>query len=221
MSDRPRLLDLFCGAGVAAMGYYQAGFDVTGVDIRLQPRYPFAFVQADALEYVRLHGHEYDAIHASPPCQGYSRMRHLPWLVGREWPRLIPEARRLLTVVGVPWVIENVEDAPMLSGVVLCGTMFGLKVYRHRRFESSTMMLQPAHLRHEQIIGGRMFNSRSKPSAGGFVCIPDKAPPAIGAEALGIDWMSRVELAQAIPPAYTRFIGSQLLAALGVQEMAA
>jgi 23S rRNA G2069 N7-methylase RlmK/C1962 C5-methylase RlmI len=98
----PRLLDLFCKAGGAGMGYHRAGFDVVGVDHEPQPRYPFAFVQADALEYLAAHGHEYDAIHASPPCQGYSRLRHLPWLKGREWPLLIEPCRALLVQAGRP-----------------------------------------------------------------------------------------------------------------------
>src|SRR5690348_7744317 len=128
MSSRPRLLDLFSGAGGCAVGYHRAGFDVTGVDHVRQPRYPFAHIVADALEYVSERGREYDAIHASPPCQGYSRMRHLSWLRGRQYPMLIDETRRLLKATGRPYIIENVEDAP-LDGVRLCGTMFGLKVY--------------------------------------------------------------------------------------------
>src|SRR5262252_422519 len=107
---RPRLLDLFCGAGGAAMGYSRAGFDVTGVDHRPMPRYPFVFVQADALEYVAEHGREYDVIHASPPCRAYSRMRRI---TKREYPELIAPTRATLDAVGRPFVIENVEHAPL------------------------------------------------------------------------------------------------------------
>ena len=223
-----RLLDLFCGAGGAAMGYSRAGFDeIVGVDIVKQPRYPFAFVQGDALEYVAAHGREFDAIHASPPCQGYSRLRHLPWLRGRVWPLLIEPCRVLFASQGgVPWVIENVEDAP-LNGVTLCGRAFGLPIYRHRTFESSTCLLAPPHDRHDVVIGhGRGVNDRSKGTlnagssrgAWGHQTIVTVAGgqfrKADGARALGIDWMTKDELADAIPPAYTEFIGCQLLAAL-------
>lgn len=221
---KPRLLDLFCCAGGAGMGYHRAGFDVVGVDIKPQPHYPFEFHQADALEYLAQHGHEFDAIHASPPCQGYSRLRHLPWLKGKVYPMLIDPVKELLELSGKPWVIENVEDAP-LEGIVLCGQMFGLPVYRHRKFETSFYMLQPWHSKHTEVIGhGRLVNDRKKGSlnnssskgawgkqkiitvAGGQFAKED------GAKALRIDWMNKKELAQAIPPAYTEFIGEQLLA---------
>src|SRR5262252_358856 len=136
---RPRLLDLFCGAGGAAMGYWRAGFDVTGVDVVPQPSYPFTFVQADALAYP-LDG--FDAVHASPPCQAYSvatgnarRGDHVD---------LYEPVRRRLEASGLPWVIENVIGAPYRQGVVLCGSMFGLRVRRHRNFEASFLMLAPA-----------------------------------------------------------------------------
>ena len=208
----PRLLDLFCGAGGAGEGYRRAGFDVTGVDIAPQPHYPFPFIQADALEYVAAHGHEYDAIHASPPCQGYSRMRHLTWLKGRKYPLLIDPVRELLTVTGRPWVIENVADAPLRNGVVLCGAMFGLKVYRHRKFESNVMLLAPPHMKHREVIGaGRLLNDRAQPNENGWVTHLGKSPDA-SAAAMGIEWMTGAELSQAIPPAYTEYIGRQLLA---------
>ena len=206
-----KLLDLFCGAGGAGEGYRRAGFDVTGVDIRPMPNNPHTFIQADALAYVREHGHEYDAIHASPPCQGYSRMRHLPWLKDKKYPLLIDPVRDLLTATGRPWVIENVEDAPLLNGITLCGTMFGLKVYRHRKFESSVLLLAPPHMKHREVIGaGRLLNDRAKPNENGWVTHLGKAPGQAGA-ALGIDWMTGKQLAQAIPPAYTEYIGKQLI----------
>lgn len=236
---KPRLLDLFCGAGGAGAGYARAGFDVTGVDIKPQPRYPFEFIQADALDYCREHGHEYDAIHASPPCQGYSRMRHLPWLKGREYPMLIEATREALEASGAAWVIENVEDAPLQNGVVLCGAMFGLRVYRHRKFESSIMLLGPPHQKHAVVIGsGRMLNDRARPNSEGWVSLPSKGSPLNGlrgtgdyitvaghfsnmsaaCEAMGIDWMRRDELSQAIPPAYTEYLGRQLMQAVAKQE---
>lgn len=220
-----RLLDLFfCGAGGSATGYYRAGFtDITGIDIKPMPRYPFRFVQADALEYLAEHGREYDVIHSSPPCQGYSRLRHLPWLKNRKWPMLIEPCLELLKVLDRPWVIENVEDSPLV-GSVLCGLMFGLPLYRHRKFETSFFMLQPPHRKHEIVIGhGRMVNDRRKGSlnnssakgpwgnqkivtvAGGQYKKQD------GMRAMQINWMTKGELSEAIPPAYTEFIGRQLL----------
>lgn len=196
--SRPRLLDLFSGAGGAAVGYHRAGFDVTGVDITPQPRYPFAFVQADALEYLAAHGHEYDAIHASPPCQHYSVMRNLPWLKGNTYWDSIPPTRAALKACGRPWVIENVYTAP-LSGIVLMGPQFGLKALKRRRFESSVFLMAPPHeWVREPVLTGGMFSSR----------VHD------GSARIGCDWMTRSERSQAIPPAYTEYIGRQLLAAI-------
>lgn len=150
---RMKLLDLFCGAGGAAMGYHRAGFgEIVGVDINPQPRYPFEFVQGDAVEYVAEHGHGFDAVHASPPCQGYSIMRNLPWLKDREYPMLIDPVRELLEQTGKPWVIENVMGAHLPAGW-LCGTMFGLPFYRHRAFESNWFWMQPGHPKHRVVIG--------------------------------------------------------------------
>jgi DNA (cytosine-5)-methyltransferase 1 len=211
---KPRLLDLFCGAGGAGMGYARAGFDVTGVDIKPMPRYPFAFIQGDALEYLTAHGHEYEAIHASPPCQRYTALQVVR---GREHPDLVAPTRKALEATGKPWVIENVVGAPMNTTIVLCGAMFGLKVYRHRLFESNQMLFQPHHELHRD----------STPRAGrgispkGFISVAGNTGNADYARlAMGIDWMNRDQLSQAIPPAYTEYIGKQLMAALG-QERAA
>ena len=191
-----RLLDLFCGAGGAAWGYSRAGFDeIVGVDNKAQPRYPFEFVEADALEYLAEHGHEFDAIHASPPCQAYSIMRNLPWLRDKEYPELIDPTRNVLKSTGRPWVIENVMGARLAAGW-LCGGMFSLPFYRHRAFESSFFWMQPGHPKHQRVIkAGRMFGSRGRDSAA----------------ALEVDWMSREDRSQAISPAYTEYIGQQLL----------
>jgi DNA (cytosine-5)-methyltransferase 1 len=204
--SRPRLLDLFCGAGGAAMGYHRAGFDVTGVDIRPQPRYPFAFVQADALDYCREHGRAFDVIHASPPCQAYSPLRALN--PGIEYPDLLPITRATLCSSGVPWVIENVMSAP-LGGVVLCGGMFGLRTYRHRRFESSAFLWRPDHPRHRVRTSTR--TRRSDWDAGLHVSVTGDVGVYVGLQALGIDWMTGAELSQAVPPAYTEYLGRQLL----------
>ncbi len=238
---RPLLLDLFSGAGGCAVGYHRAGFDVVGVDNRPQPHYPFPFVQADALTFLVEHGREYDAIHASPPCQGYSRMRHLPWLKGKVYPLLIDATLALLEQTGKPWVVENVEDAyrHLRGSIMLCGTMFGLKVYRHRLFLSNVWQWQPPHAKHKVTIGkGPLLNDRTNGNAEGFVSLPSKGTRRNGLRglpngmisacgkgggdggedvaraAMGIDWMTRAELAQAIPPAYTEYVGRQLLAAL-------
>jgi DNA (cytosine-5)-methyltransferase 1 len=234
------LLDLFCGAGGCAVGYARAGFDVVGVDHVFQPRYPFEFVQADALEFLEEHGcgEAFDAVHASPPCQGYSRMRHLPWLKGRKYPMLIRVTLGRLEETGLPFIVENVEDAACemksLSTVMLCGTMFGLKVYRHRLFRSNRLFWQPPHPRHKVVIGkGRMLNDRASISAEGWCSLPSKAsgtplnglrPTAdrhpvaghfgqveLARQAMGIDWMKRDELAQTVPPAYTEYLGRQLM----------
>lgn len=214
MSDRPRLLDLFCGAGGCAVGYSRAGFEVVGVDLHPQKRYPFTFVQGDALEYLAVHGREYDAIHASPPCQKFSIGRHIHQSGDRHLDLVAP-VRWLLERSHVPWVIENVVGAPLVNPITLCGRMFGLKVLRHRLFESSVMLMQPGHPRHPK---GNLTNSNQGYSRGdnGFVCVAGhNFVRKAGAVAMGIDWMgTRHELAQAIPPAYTEFVGKQLMAHL-------
>ncbi len=187
-----RLLDLFCGAGGAAKGYHDAGFEVVGVDNKPQPNYPYEFVLADAMTYP-LEG--YDVIHASPPCQAYSRMRHLPWLRNKTYPLLIEPTRERLQASGTPWVIENVMDAKLPAGW-LCGAMFGLPFYRHRAFETSWFWMQPGHPKHQRIIeAGRMLGGRARK----------------GHEAMTLDWMTPRERDQAIPPAYTRYIGERVL----------
>ncbi len=210
---RPRLLDLFCCEGGAGMGYHLAGFDVVGVDIVAQPRYPFAFVQADALEYVAAHGHEFDAIHASPPCQGYSVTKSIH---GKNYPLLVDAVRDALEATGKPYVIENVPGAPLPNAIELCGVMFGLKVYRHRLFETKPFILAPVHMPHPP---GATTNSAGAYSsfangathisvAGHNFCRRDAE------QAMEIDWMTKYGLAQAIPPAYTEYIGGYLLSAV-------
>lgn len=207
---RPSLLDLFCGAGGAAMGYHQAGFEVVGVDIVPQPHFPFEFHRADALEYLAQYGHEFDAIHASPPCQGYSRMRHLPWLANRDYPLLIDVTRKALAATGRVWVIENVADAP-LSGALLCGAALGLPLVRHRRFESNILLLFPSCPGHPTLFPGPASVSLRGGSSG----VMGIAPGACPRLSMGVDWyVTQRELRQMIPPAYTRYIGEQLLAAL-------
>lgn len=212
MQNKPRLLDLFCKAGGCTKGYQRAGFHVTGVDIDPQPRYcGDAFVQSDALEYVAKHGHEFDAISASPPCQGYSRMRHV---TGREYPLMIPMVRHMLRKTGRPYVIENVEDAPLIDDILLCGTMFGLKTFRHRKFETSFFMMAPPHITHT-LFGKASGQGRPVTAEKQYITVTGNfSGIETGKRAMGIDWMSKRELTQAIPPAYTEYIGRHLMEVL-------
>lgn len=206
---RPVILDAYCGAGGCAVGYHRAGFDVVGCDIKAQPRYPYTFHQADAIEFIREHGHEFDAIHASPPCQAYTSMRHLAPHI--DYPDLVAATREALASTGRLWVIENVPGAPLTHGIFLCGTMFGLRVYRHRRFESSVFMFQPEHPKHLVRSGGFKAQRQRKAHylAGGFVTVAGNVGSYCG-PAMGIDWMTGEELSQAIPPTYTEFVGRQI-----------
>jgi DNA (cytosine-5)-methyltransferase 1 len=205
---RPRLLDLFCGAGGAAVGYHRAGFDVVGVDLSPQPRYPYEFVQADALTYP-LDG--FDAIHASPPCQAYSAMTACRPGLADQYPDLVNLTRARLAVSGLPWVIENVPGAPLASGsdlfgahgVKLCGHMFGLALYRHRLFETSFPLIQPEHRPHVT-----PASRAGHWTEGTIISVSGNVSPIeVAREAMGIDWMTRSELSEAIPPSYTAYIG--------------
>lgn len=210
---RPRLLDLFCGAGGASMGYHRAGFEVVGVDLRAQPRYPFEFHQADAMAFP-LEG--FDAIHASPPCQRYShltRTRHKSRV--KDHPDLVVPTRERLEAAGVPWVIENVVGSP-LSGIVLCGSSFGLGVRRHRVFEASFGMLAPECRHAEQGRAVPVYgHTGSGANRGGEARHGRKNGIAEWREAMGIDWMTVAEIVEAIPPAYTEWIGRWLIEQLG------
>jgi DNA (cytosine-5)-methyltransferase 1 len=208
-----KLLDLFCGAGGASVGYHRAGFEVIGIDNRPQKNYPFEFYQANAFDFCAKHGSDFDVIHASPPCQGYSISRnngcHL------DAPKLIENVREMLVSIGKPYIIENVVGAP-LHGFLLCGASFGLKtgkfdLPRHRLFETSWFMLvQPCQHKRGSTIGvyGHGTNSYHRKKFGRCLRITEMR------EAMGIDWMTRGELSQAIPPAYTEYIGKQLMSYL-------
>jgi DNA (cytosine-5)-methyltransferase 1 len=218
----PRLLDLFCGAGGCAVGYERAGFDVVGVDIVPQPRYPFEFIQADALELLRaLPVADFDAIHASPPCQAFTAYQRTG-NVG-EYPDLIQPARDLLNATGLPWVMENVTGAPLKDPLLLCGSMFDMDIQRHRLFESNVRLEPPVWpCRHKLWGPDRFPGGRSKERTGssrglvrGTVEIGSwDIPLAAQQAAMGIDWMTLEELSEAIPPAYTEHLGRSLLAAL-------
>jgi DNA (cytosine-5)-methyltransferase 1 len=206
--NRPVLLDLFCGAGGAAVGYDRAGFDVVGVDLEPQPDYPFRFVQADAMTYP-LDG--FDAVHASPPCQGYTTInnRH-----GSTSPRLIAAVRTRLESTGRPWVIENVVGARrfMRSPVMLHGGMFGLGVYRPRLFESNVLLLAAPPARRPvdaAAVYGKHDRRRLWTRRDGSVL--RAASLAEARVAMGIGWAGWRGVTEAIPPAYTEFLGVQLL----------
>ena len=234
------LLDLFCCQGGAGMGYHRAGFDVVGVDINPQPRYPFRFVQADALEFLARHGHEFDAIHASPPCQAFCALKGMPNY--KEHPNLIPQTRALLRATGKPYVIENVPGAPLENAVMLCGTMFGLctkcgaELRRHRLFETNWLLLCGLTCRHGKVApraitvtGHTAMSHSSRWSRRRTITVTGSTAQQnvvrneeretfdvrAAQEAMGIDWMPMKGLSQAIPPSYTEFIGRQLAQEIG------
>jgi DNA (cytosine-5)-methyltransferase 1 len=239
---KPRLLDLFCGAGGAAMGYHRAGFDVVGVDHRPQPNYPFTFIHADALaavdeEFWVLGGMSYfDAIHASPPCQAFTQMSARWRGAGGKADShadLLTPTLELLRGMEIPWVVENVPGAKsmMRTTLSLHGGMFGLGVHRPRLFESNTLLLagpaaqtvEPLGVYGNKPDGRTLYRYRN---AGNYIAgqpgsaskSPMRAPRTLeeASEAMGIDWMTWDELREAIPPAYTELIGAQLLAHLKV-----
>lgn len=226
---KPILLDLCCKAGGAARGYQQAGFYVVGVDIEPQPNYAGdEFRQADALEYVRtIHKacsptcrDGFRAIHASPPCQHYIRSGMVA-KDGRH-PDILGAMREALEATGLPWVIENVPGAPMRPDVVLCGSMFDLEVRRHRWFESNVSL---PHLTppcdHSRPITGVYGHPHGKGGArrnGNKPMLPSDLPT--WSRAMGIDWMTAAEIAAAIPPAYTEFVGGLLMTHLNASTLA-
>jgi DNA (cytosine-5)-methyltransferase 1 len=215
LGRRPKLLDLFCCAGGAATGYKRAGFDVVGVDIKPQPNYPFPFVKADVLELDLKFISTFDAVHASPPCQSYSDLAKRNGNADA-WPRLIDPIRDMLVRSGLLYVIENVEGAPLRNPVMLCGTMFtGLRVLRHRLFEANFPILTPKHGTHPKVhtFDKRKSHYGKTNDMVDFVQVTGGGNCTIAAarDAMGIDWMTKNELNEAIPPAYTRLIGKQLL----------
>ena len=218
--SRPRLLDLFCKAGGAAMGYHRAGFEVVGVDLEPQPRYPFEFIRADAFEYP-IEG--FDAVHASPVCKRFSQITRTARIDPEAHPDQIAPIRERLIASGLPYVIENVEGAPLRSPVRLCGSSFGLDLRRHRLFESNVLLLVPPCDHGWQT--PRFHPNRSDRKGTGrlasVISVTGHGNDGPGGRvadwrrAMEIPWMTRDELAQAIPPAYTEHLGRQLLAHLG------
>lgn len=228
---KPRALDLFCCAGGAGMGLYRAGFEVVGVDIKPRSNYPFEVIKHDALALPETILSAFDFIWASPPCQGYSAMRHAPGTVGAE--RLIGATRdRLRRISTALWVIENVEDAApyMQAPITLCGSMFGLgaqgcRLQRHRLFEANFRIHAPecAHDGRPVIgvYGGHARKRSARAGGRGTKDVWEGGHRAAASEALGIDWMTLAEMSEAIPPAYSEFIGRAAIAHLNSQREAA
>lgn len=209
-----KLLDLFCGAGGAAVGYHRAGFEVIGVDIAPQNHYPFLWTQRDALDVLDdpdlVAG--FDIVHASPPCQTFSAYRRRGGGVGTTYEDLIAEVRDALTATGKPYIIENIPSAPLEEPVQMCGSSFGLDIRRHRLFESNVPLVAPGCNHAWQTPrfppATNRTNLRRTVEVGAYRCT--RLAPA----AMGIDWMTNDELSEAIPPAYTLFLGRQIHAYL-------
>ncbi len=224
MARRPKALDLFCCAGGAAMGLHRAGFDVIGVDIAPQPRYPFEFHQADALA-VPLDG--FDLVWTSPPCQFATALKHAP-NARDDHPNLIPATRERLRAWGGPWIIENVEQAKvhLVEPVTLCGSMFGLGVggwqlRRHRLFELSGIKVDLPQCAHDGpvigVYGGHVRSRAARFWRKGGADFPSHDKPALAREAMGITWMTMGEMSEAIPPAYSELLGRAALAHINLQ----
>jgi DNA (cytosine-5)-methyltransferase 1 len=230
---RPRLLDLFCGAGGASRGYHRAGFDVVGVDNKRQPHYPFTFVRRDALEVLTSSwARKFDVIHASPPCQRYTH-GNVAGDQASKHPDLVGPVRELLQAGRRPYVIENVPRAPLHDPLVLCGSMFDLtatdddgtplRLERHRLFESDLLLTPPrpcSHDKNVRVAGSYGGARRDKDEArlirkGGYVPSAD-----VQRQLLGIDWMPESSMYLSIPPAYTEHIGAQLLDHLAMEGAA-
>lgn len=227
--QRPKLLDLYCGEGGCSMGYHLAGFDVTGVDIVRMERYPFEFVQASALSLPASYLLQFDAIAASPPCKVHTAMRMFSSAHHRD---LLPATRSLLNFVGKPFVMENVPGAPMIRPITLCGSMFGLNVRRHRLFESNIKLEQPKcdHAGQKANSPGykvlQYHSGQPREHTASVVSVYGRGngygegETELWRKVMDMPWASKDGLAQAIPPAYTKFIGQQLLAHLGYDPAA-
>jgi DNA (cytosine-5)-methyltransferase 1 len=217
-----RILDLFCGAGGAAMGYHRAGFEVVGVDLAPQRRFPFEFIRADALTFP-LDG--FDAVHASPVCKRYSQATRTARVDPTTHPDQIAPIRERLIASGLPYVIENVEGAPLIDPVRLCGSSFGLDVRRHRLFESNIALTAPPcdHAWQTPRFHPNRSDRKGTGRLASVIVVAGHGNDGPGGRvddwrrAMGIPWMTRDELAQAIPPAYTEHVGTQIMAHLAAR----
>jgi DNA (cytosine-5)-methyltransferase 1 len=207
-----KLLDLFCGAGGASRGYAEAGFEVTGVDLKHGKRYPYKYIRADVLDVLRDEEfiNQFDVIHASPPCQTHSITQHLRNAQGKSTSKvdLIPETRAALIASGKPYIIENVPGSPLINPVNVCGSAFGLKVRRHRLFESNM-----------PIVGTKCYHKEQGRPVGVYGSLNDEIPKGgktaetidQALNAMGITNMIWTELVEAIPPDYTKYLGNQII----------
>lgn len=229
------LLDTFCKAGGAGMGYHQAGFQVVGVDIAPQKNYPFEFIQADAVQFILDHGHQFDAIHASPPCQAHSKAGKACMVtIGKEYPDLIPDTRQALEAIGKPYVIENVPFSGIRPDLKLKGIAFGLPIIRERWFEVGGgiwLMCPIMPLEKRQVSTGELVtvagsgSTKTRRRRGDKMVYENNIAFWQGSivktwqYAMGIDWMTNsAELANAIPPAYTEYIGRMILEQLNLKN---
>lgn len=205
-----KLLDLYCCQGGASSGYVKAGFTVTGIDLYPQPKYPYHFIQSDAIDYLLEHGHKYNFIHASPPCQGYSNLT--PESHKGKYKKSISDLRKILCKLNIPYCIENVAGAKseMINPLVLCGSMFNLRTQRHRLFETSFKIGSPRKCDHSLL--PLLVTTASKASREKRFKLGIK-PKSVSNSVLayGIDWMDFNGLKECIPPAYTEYIGLQYL----------
>jgi DNA (cytosine-5)-methyltransferase 1 len=206
-----RLLDLFCGVGGASAGYAEAGFEVTGIDLKHGKRYPYTYIKGNVLDYLKdlQFLRSFDVIHASPPCQTHSITQHLRNAQGKTTSKLdlIPETRTALIASAVPYIIENVPGSPLIDPIQLCGSAFNLKVRRHRLFESN-MQLQGTECNHKaqgRPIGVYGSLNDEIPKGGKTATNINEAR-----QAMKIEWGIWTELVEAIPPAYTKYLGSQI-----------
>jgi DNA (cytosine-5)-methyltransferase 1 len=207
-----KLLDLFCGAGGASVGYARAGFEVTGIDLKHGKRYPFEYIRGNVRDYMNADFlSQFDVIHASPPCQTHSITKNLRNAQGKSTSKidLIPETRDALIASGKPYIIENVPLSPLIDPIVVCGTSFGLGVRRHRLFESNLSLIGSTCNHFKRPIGVYGSLNDEIPNGGRTAKTIDEARIA-----MGIEWMIWTELVEAIPPAYTQFIGEQIRACL-------
>lgn len=216
-----RILDLYCCAGGAGVGYAQAGFEVVGIDKDEQPEYPFTFIKGDALKLGAEMAKDFDAIHASPPCQHFTKYNNCRKNLKEKYEDLIEPTRQMLIESGKPYVIENVVGAPLLDPITLCGSMFGLDIRRHRLFESNIFIMQP-ECNHKMWEPNRFPGGRSRERGNartlcrGTIEIGRwNIPIATQQKGMGIDWINDLrKLSEAIPPTYTKHIGEQLLSHL-------
>lgn len=217
MTARPWLLDAFCGAGGAGWGYHLAGWRVFGVDHVEQPHYPFPFYQGCALAFITEHGHQFSAIHASPPCQAYSNLNAYN---GHTYPDLVAPTRTRLVSTGLPWIIENVPTAPLINPTQRCGCMYGLRLYRSRDFESSFLIPDraPDHRQNHTALCVRngYLPTITRPYMSIHGGKHSRAWQVKACEYMGVPWMTTIrEVCEAIPPAYTEEMGGYLMREVG------